>query len=116
VDAGVDILNFDAFEFGESITMYPGAIKELMDRGGAIAWGIVPTSEKVNNQTIEGLTLKLNGIIDQLATQGIDKQKLLEQSIVTPSCGTGSLKPETAEKVFSLTAALSSHLKNIHGF
>ena len=42
VDAGVDILNFDAFGYGETIGMYPQAMKALLERGGAIAWGVVP--------------------------------------------------------------------------
>lgn len=116
VDAGVDILNFDAFEFSESITMYPDSVKELIGRGGAIAWGIIPTSEKINDQTVDSLSQHLLATIDNLASQGIDKQQLLEQSLITPSCGTGSMKPADAEKVFAMTAELSSFLRQKFGF
>jgi methionine synthase II (cobalamin-independent) len=116
VDAGVDILNFDAFEFGDSITIYPESVKTLLDRGGAIAWGIVPTSEAVTSQTVESLAARLEDIMEKLVSQGIDKQALLEQAIITPSCGTGSLKPELAEIVFKLTADLSQLLRRKYGF
>lgn len=116
VDAGVDILNFDAFGFSESITMYPQSVKELLDRGGAIAWGIVPTSEKIHEQTPENLGKHLDATIDALVKQGINKQQLLEQSLITPSCGTGSMHPESAEKVFFMTAELSSYLRQSYGF
>ncbi len=116
VDAGVDILNFDAFEFGESITMYPDSVKELINRGGAVAWGIVPTSEKINEQTAEGLVTSLNVIIDNLVGQGVEREKLLLQSIITPSCGTGSMKTDDAEKTFAMTAAVSKHLRELHNF
>jgi hypothetical protein len=55
VDAGVDILNFDAFGFGETVAMYPQAMKALLERGGAIAWGVVPTSPAIREQTPEKL-------------------------------------------------------------
>ena len=29
IDAGVDIVNFDAFEFGETIAMYPYSVKDF---------------------------------------------------------------------------------------
>ncbi|MCG8337774.1 MAG: hypothetical protein MJE63_25020 [Proteobacteria bacterium] len=116
VDAGVDILNFDAFEFGESITMYPDSVKELTEAGGAIAWGIVPTSKKINEQTAEGLVTSLKAIMDNLVGQGVDRERLLHQSIITPSCGTGSMKPDDAEKVFAMTAAVSNHLRDLYNF
>ena len=34
IDAGVDIVNFDAFGYGETIAMYPAGIKTLFARGG----------------------------------------------------------------------------------
>ncbi len=116
VDAGVDILNFDAFEFGESITIYPEAVKTLLNRGGSIAWGIVPTSPVINEQTVEGLAAQLEATMDQLVSQGIDKQLMLEQAIITPSCGTGSMDVEDAKKVFQMTSKLSQHLKQKFGF
>ena len=37
---------------------------------------------------------------------------LLEQTIITPSCGTGSLSLELAEKVLDLTCNVSSTLRS----
>ena len=53
IDAGVDIVNFDAFEFGETIAMYGKAVKEHLQRGGMLAWGVVPTSVAIREQTVE---------------------------------------------------------------
>lgn len=115
VDAGTDILNFDAFEFGESITMYPDSIKTLLNRGGSIAWGIVPTSPVISEQTVESLTEQLEKTMDALVAQGIDKQQLIEQALITPSCGTGSMQTDDAEKVFTMTRMLSEHLRTKYG-
>lgn len=116
VDAGVDILNFDAFEFGESIAMYPDAVKTLLERQGAVAWGVVPTSAAVRDATVASLTTQLDEVMEGLVSKGIDKQLMLEQAIITPSCGTGSLDPGDAAKVFKLTKELSVHLKSINNF
>ncbi len=116
VDAGVDILNFDAFDFADSITIYPEAVKTLLERGGSIAWGVVPTSEAINTETVESLTQKLESTMDKLISLGVDRQALLEQALITPSCGTGSLNPADAELVFKKTAELSRFLRNKYGF
>lgn len=116
VDAGVDILNFDAFEFGESIAMYPDSVKTLLEREGSIAWGIVPTSPAVREATVEGLAQQLNDVMEGLISKGVDKQLMLEQALITPSCGTGSMDPEDAQKVFKLTRELSAHLKTANNF
>ena len=107
--------NFDAFEFGESITMYPDSIKTLLNRGGSIAWGIVTTSPVISEQTVESLTEQLEKTMDALVAQGIDKQQLIEQALITPSCGTGSMQPDDAEKVFTMTRKLSEHLRTKYG-
>jgi hypothetical protein len=116
IDAGVDIVNFDAFEFGETIAMYPDAFKTHLNSGGILAWGIIPTSKEIQSQTVAGLEARLEQVMDNLAAKGIDKKQITEQSILTPSCGTGSLAPEDAEKVFSLLYALSGRMKEKYGY
>lgn len=116
VDAGVEIVNFDAFEYGETITMYPESVNELFARNGALAWGIVPSSAEVRNQNAEGLADKLDGLIELLASKGVDKQKILEQAIITSSCGTGSLDVADAERIFALIGETSNMLKGRYGF
>ncbi|MDR3551830.1 MAG: hypothetical protein P4L75_01780 [Clostridia bacterium] len=116
VDAGVDIVNFDAFQYGETIAMYADSIKAHLDRGGILAWGVVPTSKAIREQTVETLEAQLEKVMDNLASKGISKAVITEQAIITPSCGTGSLDPEDAEKVFELTSALSKRMKEKYGF
>ena len=107
IDAGVDIISFDAFQYGETIAMYAEAVNTFLARGGALAWGIVPTSTLIREQTVEGLALRLEGMMDHLASKGIEKRLIADQATLTPSCGTGSLTPEEAELVYDRLAALS---------
>jgi hypothetical protein len=116
VDAGVDILNFDAFGFGQTIALYPQAVNTLLQRGGAIAWGIVPTSLAIRKETPETLAARFETLADNLAAKGIPKQLILEQALLTPSCGTGSMEVADAEKVFQTLRSVSQALRAGHGF
>ena len=111
MDAGVDIVNFDAFSYGETIAMYPDHVKKHLLGGGYLAWGVVPTSKDIRTQTVETLETQLEKVMDHLAAQGIDKNLIIKQAIITPSCGTGSLEVADAEKVFDLLSKLSKRMK-----
>jgi hypothetical protein len=116
IDAGVDIVNFDAFEFGQTIAMYPDHVKAHLERGGNLAWGVVPTSPAIREQTVESLETKLEEGMDNLAAKGIEKSLIARQALITPSCGTGSLAIADAEKVFELTSGLAKRMKAKYGF
>jgi len=116
IDAGVDIVNFDAFQYGETIAMYPDHVKDHLKRGCMLAWGIVPTSTAIREQTVDGLIGRMEAGMDLLAAKGIDKRLIAEQALITPSCGTGSMIPADAERVFHLTGALSREMKSRYGF
>lgn len=111
IDAGVDIVSFDAFQYGETIAMYAGAVKRYLETGGALAWGMVPTSAAVRNETVESLAGRLEAVMDHLASRGVDKGLIVDQALLTPSCGTGSLPPEDAERVYERLAALSTFMR-----
>lgn len=115
VEAGVDIINFDAFSYGQTIAMYPDAIQEHLERGGYLAWGIVPTSQAIREQSVESLIGRLENWMELLASKGIKKEKILQKSLITPSCGTGSMEPQDAEMIFQKMAAISQELRNKYG-
>lgn len=96
--------------------MYPDAVKTHLNRGGILAWGVVPTSTAIREQTPQTLEAQLEKVMDNLAAQGIDKQQIAEQAIITPSCGTGSMEEADAEKVFEMTYELSKLMKEKYGF
>lgn len=114
IEAGVDIVNFDAFDYGETIALYPGPVKRHLEAGKALAWGIVPTnSAKIQAQTAESLVAKFDGLVSHLArTAGIDRDLIVRQAMITPSCGTGSMPVADAERVFRLLCQTSAGLKS----
>ncbi len=111
IEAGADIINFDAYSFGESIAIYSSEVHDLLKRGGALAWGIVPTSPKIHEETAEHLFEKLTALVDHLASHGIDKDLIWQQSFVTPSCGMGTMQEEEAEKIMLMLAELSNKVQ-----
>jgi methionine synthase II (cobalamin-independent) len=111
VDAGTDVISFDAFDYGETIAYYPGPLKDYLERGGVLAWGIVPTSAKIAAETPETLLGRLRSAVDSLAGKGIPKSLIWEKCLVTPSCGTGSLPLDLSEKVFAHLGEVSRRLR-----
>lgn len=111
IEAGMDIISFDAYGFGDTISYYPEKVKDFLEKGGVIAWGIVPTSVKILEETTDSLKVKLEKNFDKLAGKGIDKDLIREQSLLTPSCGTGSLSVELSDKIFQELSRLSQELR-----
>jgi hypothetical protein len=95
--------------------MYADSVKKHLEKGGMLAWGIVPTSAAIREQTVETLEERFESRIDNLASKGIDKKLIISQALITPSCGTGSLEVEDAEKVFKLVKELTKRMKEKYG-
>ena len=111
VDAGADIISFDAYDYGETIAYYSGPIKDYLERGGVLAWGIIPTSAKINEETVETLLDRLRSSLDNLAGKGISRSLITEKCLITPSCGTGSLPVGLSEKVFTFLGEVSRRFR-----
>jgi len=113
MDAGVDLVNFDAFDFADTIGLYPQAVKAHLESGKGLAWGVVPTnSAKIQSQIVESLVAKFDEGVDNLSkVAGISKDLILQQAMITPSCGTGSLPVPDAEMVFKFLGETSNAIR-----
>jgi hypothetical protein len=110
VKSGVQVVNFDAYFYGESISLYPEQVKALFDRGGSIAWGIVPTTPVVNKESADSLTRRIGVCFDAMIRKGFSEALLRERAILTPSCGTGNLSADETRRVFELLADVRERL------
>ena len=102
LSSGIDVFNFDAYDFGDTLAMYPEEMKAYIDSGKYIAWGIVPTTDAIKEVDLQVLQERLEHALTSLEKSGIPADRLRAQSLITPSCGTGSLDIEYARKAFSL--------------
>ena len=100
--AGVDIINFDAFNFQERFVLYADNLNRFLKRGGIICWGIVPTNEFNFDQSPELLAQKIKLGLELLEKKGINRQLLLERLMISPACGLGTLDARKAEGIFNL--------------
>jgi methionine synthase II (cobalamin-independent) len=110
LETHLDILSFDAYGYLETLSLYPKGVKTFLERGGILAWGIIPTSEAVRKEDAKSLTERFKKGIESISKKGVD-QALFERAILTPSCGTASLAIPLAEKVCQLTAEVSKRLR-----
>jgi methionine synthase II (cobalamin-independent) len=113
LDSAADILSFDAYGFFERLVLYEDPIKAFFDQGRILAWGIVPTSssQDIGRETAASLVAKWESQVSRLEALGIERTKVLAQSLITPSCGTGSLTPDQAIKVLEMTCEVSQTLR-----
>jgi methionine synthase II (cobalamin-independent) len=102
-----DIVNVDVYHYFPSLLVYTDSLRLYLERGGILAWGLVPTSAEVERETAHSLLLRLEEYLKTLGKKGIDPALLVRQLIFTPSCGTGTLSAGQAEKVYSLLQEIS---------
>lgn len=105
-----DIISFDAFEYMDYFLLYSDELTRFLKKGGAIAWGIIPTSSLKGNEKLEDLSQKLDDGLRRIHKWGIAPKLLAEKSILTPSCGMGTMEPELAKKGFDLLWRFSEML------
>jgi hypothetical protein len=106
-----DIVNFDAHDYLERVLLYPGQVRAFVERGGALAWGIVPTTRFTGAETAAELVARVEAGLGRLAEHGLPRATVLRRSIVTPACGLGSLGAAQAEAILKLTLEVSGALR-----
>ena len=107
LEAGPDIINFDAHDYLGFFLLYKKEIISFLETGGIVAWGIVPTSSFKGEENSHLLFEKLFNGLQTIIEWGISPQDLYAQSMLTPACGMGTMAPDQAAKVHVLLADLS---------
>ncbi len=107
-----DIVSYDAYSFFDKLILYPNHLRKFFGEGGVLATGIIPTSsEFIDIETTDSLTEKWLGQKAQLEKIGIDEKRIYEQTLITPSCGTGTIADDYALKVLELTRDVSEKIR-----
>ncbi len=104
----VDILNLDAYGFIENLALYPIELRQFLDRGGAVCWGIIPNNEEIQKVTPGGLAQRLHDgirmICEKASARGISikPEEFTTRSLIAPACGLGSTTVKIADQVFDV--------------
>ncbi len=111
INANVNILSLDAYNYAQNLSIYHKNIKQFLENNGKIAWGIVPTLNRkaLEKADIESLIIKFKKAVNYLTKKGINEKLIIDNSIITPSCGAGALSEELAEKAMMLTYELAGY-------
>ena len=113
LDTTIDILSFDAYNYASSLSTHSGKVKSFFERGGNIAWGIVPNEEEaLAKESLPSLRDRLEEAIAPFTRDGVKFKQIIAQGLITPSCGLESLSLEAANKALELTAQLSRDLRS----
>jgi methionine synthase II (cobalamin-independent) len=109
LEAPIDLLSFDSYGYFESLQLYGQALVKFFQRGGWLAWGLVPTGEDFRQETTEGLWLRFTRQVAQLAQElKTTSKEILSRAILTPACGMGYLSPDEARRALRILADLSA--------
>ncbi len=113
LDSGADIASFDAYSFFDKFILYKDPVKGFINRGGILAWGIVPTSdsEAIEKESVSSLLALWEDEVRQVEALGVPRSEIFDKSLITPSCGTGSLSFADATRVLELTRELSAQIR-----
>jgi len=111
----VQILNLDAYEYAEQVSLYPEEVGAFLGRGGLIAWGIVPADDRALEETVDSLVERFERALGLLTAKGLHRDDLLAAALISPSCGCGPQKVETAERVLRLTGQVAQALRKRYG-
>jgi hypothetical protein len=105
LDIDPQLVSFDAVSHGDDATDDP-AFRRLVESGSAVAWGLVPATGPLEGADPDDLADRLLDLVEW--TAGDYLPEVLARSLVTPTCGLASTKPDEAVRRLSLAASVGS--------
>jgi methionine synthase II (cobalamin-independent) len=108
----IDIISFDAFGFLDKIILYSADLEKFFKRGGCLCWGIVPTQEFTDKIKTDLLTKRIESGIDKMVRKGIDNDLLVNNLLVSPSCGLATIDIVKSEQILRILNEVSEALRS----
>ncbi len=110
METSVDILNLDAYEYLDNLALYPHEMRAFLDRGGNLAWGIIPNNAVIFDVTPEGLAQRLRDGLQLISDKALGRGVTIEpeefacRSLITTACGLGPTTIEIADRAIETLA------------
>ncbi len=109
IQSGAEIISFDAYDYADTIVIYHEAFREFLEKGGRLAWGIVPTSDAIRGETLETIKACFENGFQKMSAR-IPASLVRSNILLTPSCGTGSRTIEETLKIFQILIRLKEEI------
>jgi len=106
--------HFEEPEYFDISEAYSVVYHKFLDRGGVLAWGIVPTNlEPFEKEDTDSLVKRLTDVWAKLEGHGIDRDFLLSRSLLSPAtcCLVNPDGEKTVNKAFRVIKELSERLR-----
>ncbi|MDD1638899.1 MAG: hypothetical protein LUO99_01235 [Methanomicrobiales archaeon] len=105
------VLSLDAFGTGREVLLYLDQITAYLERGGVIAWGIVPADAAMfAREPLESLYGRYRAIRDAV-TARMDPEVFDSHSLITPTCGIQGADEATAVRIMETAAAIAGRVR-----
>ena len=113
MDLNPAVISLDAYTTAKEFLLYGDAIAAYFERGGVVAWGIVPADYRVfSKETVASLFERYKTIRAELSTR-VNPALFDRQSLITPSCGIRFADRNGAMEIMKAAAAISSMVKTL---
>jgi hypothetical protein len=105
------VISLDAYTTANEFLLYADTIIAYLERGGVVAWGIVPsdpqffTTETTNSLYNKYLEIRTN-LCNRMSEDLFDAQ-----SLITPSCGIRFADRKTARAIMQAAAEISRRIR-----
>ena len=110
----VGLLSLDAYNNRDILAGYHEGLGRLLDGGGVVAWGIVPThTELLDEESPDNLVSRLEYLWGKLSDGGPDREVIASRSLITPAtcCLVNPDLTDTVEKAFAYTREVAELLR-----
>lgn len=106
------VISLDAYATAKEFLLYTDSIISYMERGGIVAWGIVPAEYKVfATETTDSLYERYLAIRTQLC-QRMPEKLFDAQSLITPSCGIRFADRDGSLAIMGAAAEISRRIRS----
>jgi len=106
------VISIDAYATAKEFLLYADAVAGYMERGGVVAWGIVPAEYKLFVQeTVDSLYEQYMAIRAQV-TGRVGEELFDAQSLITPSCGIRFADRAGAVAIMRAAAEISRRIRS----
>jgi hypothetical protein len=111
LDLQPSIVSMDAYTTAKEFLLYAEAIVTYMEKGGVVAWGIVPAEYKIfATETPDQLYERYLAIRTQLCAC-MPERLFDSQSLITPSCGIRFADRRGAGEIMQTAAEISRRIR-----
>ncbi len=112
INAGVDMISFDAYNNPNNLCIIPEQVIEFIERGGKINWGIVPVHNEsiVKSLNIDIVANRLFTTMEGLILSGVPEKYVYNSAFVSIQGDVKNLPIIFAEKAIILANQLSKRI------